>query len=88
MELAIGRVMSVAPGLSRGCIRKRIDGLELCGENASFERELYKSWIICPSYAEADKKNLREGRYSDWALVGNRRERALKTGRGYKTLVT
>ena len=62
------------------CIRKRIAGLEYRGEDASFECELYESWITYPNYTEADKENQREGRYGDWALVGNQRERALKTG--------
>ena len=51
-------------------------------EDASFERQLYKSWITCPGYTEADKKNLRDGLYKDLTLVENQHERALTIEQG------
>ena len=56
------------------CIRETIAAKEAAGQDASFERSLYRAWLKDPDFKKADEDNQRKGFYGRSANVRNRRE--------------
>jgi hypothetical protein len=82
------------PGYERGpwfeilWLRKHIAGREARGEDTTWYRNLYFSWLEYPEYAKGDEYNRRQGFYGDLTHLGGGQGVVSVIEKGMKRLPT